>query len=159
MTPEQLEEVPGIGEKTLEKIGTAVRHYFAQLDAAADTDAGPLGTESSEAEDTNEAALDKQAGAGSEVEAEETEASEVSEEIEEMEPGEVPTLDLVDEMALAETGEISEVGEEGEGDSQSLMKNFLEDATATDNDDQPVSVDAPDASEPDLDTWEEKEKP
>ena len=35
MTPEQLEEVPGIGEKTLEKIGTAVRHYFAQLDAAA----------------------------------------------------------------------------------------------------------------------------
>jgi transcription termination/antitermination protein NusA len=160
MTPEQLEEVPGIGEKTLEKIGTAVRHYFAQLDAASDTDAGPLGTETSEAEDANEAALDKQAGAGSVVEALEAEDSEVSDEIEELEPGEVPTLDLVDEMALAETGEISEVGEgEGEGDSQSLMKNFLEDATATDNDDQPVSVDAPDASEPDLDTWEEKEKP
>jgi hypothetical protein len=49
--------------------------------------------------------------------------------------------------------------EEGEGDSQSLMKNFLEDATATDNDDQPVSVDAPDAREPALDDWEEKEKP
>ena len=160
MTPEQLEEVPGIGEKTLEKIGTAVRHYFAQLDAASDTDAGPLGTESSEAEDANEAALDKQAGAGSEVEAEETKDSEVSEEIDELEPGEVPTLDLVDEMALAEGGDISEIGEaEGEGDSQSLMKNFLEDATATDNDDQPVSVDAPDAREPDLDAWEEKEKP
>ncbi|HTU50104.1 MAG TPA: transcription termination factor NusA [Acidobacteriaceae bacterium] len=160
MTPEQLEEVPGIGEKTLEKIGTAVRHYFAQLDAAADTDAGPLGTESSEAEDTNEAALDKQAGAGSEVEAEETEESEVSEEISELEPGEVPTLDLVDEMELTGKGEISEIADaEGEGDSQSLMKNFLEDATATDNDDQPVSVDAPDAEEPDLDTWEEKEKP
>ena len=28
MTPEQLEEIPGIGEKTLEKIGVAVRHYF-----------------------------------------------------------------------------------------------------------------------------------
>src|SRR5487761_953015 len=69
MTPEQLEEVPGIGEKTLEKIGTAVRHYFAQLDASADTDASPLGTESSEAEDTNEAALDKQAGAGADLEA------------------------------------------------------------------------------------------
>ena len=39
------------------------------------------------------------------------------------------------------------------------MKNFLEDATATDNDDQPVSVDAPDAREPALDAWEEKEKP
>jgi len=160
MTPEQLEEVPGIGEKTLEKIGTAVRHYFAQLDAAADTDAGPLGTESSEAEDTNEAALDRQAGAGADLEASEAEKSEVSEEIAELEPGEVPILDVADEMELNETGDISEIAEaEGEGDSQSLMKNFLEDATATDNDDQPVSVDAPDAHEPALDTWEEKEKP
>ena len=32
MTPEQLEEIPGIGEKTLEKIGTAVRHYFGQYE-------------------------------------------------------------------------------------------------------------------------------
>ncbi len=160
MTPEELEEVPGIGEKTLEKIGTAVRHYFAQLDTAADTDAGPLGTESSEAEDTNEAALDRQAGAGADVEASETEESEVSEEIAELEPGEVPTLDLVDEMQLTEIGGISEIADaEGEGESQSLMKNFLEDATATDNDDQPVSVDAPDAREPALDEWEEKEKP
>jgi len=30
MTPEQLEEVPGIGEKTVEKISVAVRHYFGQ---------------------------------------------------------------------------------------------------------------------------------
>jgi transcription termination/antitermination protein NusA len=30
MTPEQLEEIPGIGEKTLEKISLAVRHYFGQ---------------------------------------------------------------------------------------------------------------------------------
>jgi N utilization substance protein A len=32
MTPEQLEEIPGIGEKTLEKISTAVRHYFGQYE-------------------------------------------------------------------------------------------------------------------------------
>jgi len=32
MTPEQLEEVPGIGEKTVEKISTAVRHYFGQYE-------------------------------------------------------------------------------------------------------------------------------
>jgi N utilization substance protein A len=32
MTPEQLEEIPGIGDKTLEKIGTAVRHYFGQYE-------------------------------------------------------------------------------------------------------------------------------
>ncbi len=30
MTPEQLEEIPGIGEKTLEKISVAVRHYFGE---------------------------------------------------------------------------------------------------------------------------------
>ena len=32
MTPEQLEEVPGIGDRTLEKISTAVRHYFGQYE-------------------------------------------------------------------------------------------------------------------------------
>jgi N utilization substance protein A len=32
MTPEQLEEIPGIGEKTLEKISIAVRHYFGQFE-------------------------------------------------------------------------------------------------------------------------------
>jgi N utilization substance protein A len=34
MTPEQLEEIPGIGEKTLEKISVAVRHYFGQFEEA-----------------------------------------------------------------------------------------------------------------------------
>ena len=34
MTPEQLEEIPGIGEKTLEKIAIAVRHYFGQFEEA-----------------------------------------------------------------------------------------------------------------------------
>ncbi|HXB61860.1 MAG TPA: transcription termination factor NusA [Acidobacteriaceae bacterium] len=32
MTPEQLEEVPGIGEKTVEKISVAVRHYFGMYE-------------------------------------------------------------------------------------------------------------------------------
>ena len=32
MTPEQLEEIPGIGEKTLERIGVAVRHYFGHFE-------------------------------------------------------------------------------------------------------------------------------
>jgi N utilization substance protein A len=36
MTPEQLEEVPGIGERTLEKISTAVRHYFGQYEPGED---------------------------------------------------------------------------------------------------------------------------
>src|SRR5271166_6223472 len=32
MTPEQLEEIPGIGEKTLERISVAVRHYFGEYE-------------------------------------------------------------------------------------------------------------------------------
>jgi N utilization substance protein A len=32
MTPEQLEEIPGIGEKTLERISVAVRHYFGHYE-------------------------------------------------------------------------------------------------------------------------------
>src|SRR5881392_1546224 len=35
MTPEQLEEIPGIGPKTVEKISLAVSNYFAGLEAAA----------------------------------------------------------------------------------------------------------------------------
>ncbi|SPE18142.1 Transcription termination/antitermination protein NusA [Candidatus Sulfotelmatomonas gaucii] len=32
MTPEQIMEIPGIGEKTLEKISVAVRHYFGHFE-------------------------------------------------------------------------------------------------------------------------------
>ena len=42
MTPEQLEEVPGIGEKTLEKISTAVRHYFGQYEPGEEHPATPV---------------------------------------------------------------------------------------------------------------------
>ena len=37
MTPEQLEEIPGIGEKTLEKISVAVRHYFGHFEEGEET--------------------------------------------------------------------------------------------------------------------------
>ncbi len=158
MTPEELEEVPGIGEKTLEKIGTAVRHYFAHLDAGSDTDASPLGTETSEAEDANEAALDREAGVGAGLET--ADGLALSDEATGLEPGEVPILDVAEETEPVETGELSEVvAAEDEGSSESLMENFLEKATKTDDDDRPVSVDAPDANELALDAWEEKAKP
>jgi N utilization substance protein A len=40
MTPEQLEEIPGIGEKTLEKISVAVRHYFGEYEEGEERPAG-----------------------------------------------------------------------------------------------------------------------
>ena len=47
MTPEQLEEVPGIGEKTVEKISVAVREYF-EAGAERETAEGIESTESTE---------------------------------------------------------------------------------------------------------------
>jgi N utilization substance protein A len=59
MTPEQLEEIPGIGEKTLEKISLAVRHYFEQY---------------AESEQSRKLEAAKAAAAESAVPAEESEA-------------------------------------------------------------------------------------
>src|ERR1700678_3425437 len=79
MTPEQLEEVPGIGEKTVEKISVAVRHYFGQYEegeerpaviaASAETPAeGAEEEEVSSMEKTPEAILAAEAGSGKAVE-------------------------------------------------------------------------------------------
>ncbi len=69
MTPEQLEEVPGIGEKTVEKISVAVRHYFGQYEegeARPEPTVSPVAAESepSSPEKTPEAMLAEEAGNG-----------------------------------------------------------------------------------------------
>jgi len=85
MTPEQLEEIPGIGEKTLERISVAVRHYFGHFDEAA-AESESTEAEASEAkEDEAEAVSEESAPAvDNEVEAEASpEESATAEEIEE----------------------------------------------------------------------------
>jgi len=69
MTPEQLEEVPGIGEKTVEKISVAVRHYFGQYEEGEERPeptVSPVAAESEESsmEKTPEAILAEEAGVG-----------------------------------------------------------------------------------------------
>jgi transcription termination/antitermination protein NusA len=71
MTPEQLEEVPGIGEKTVEKISVAVRHYFGQYEEgeerpaiAATAETPAEGEEVTSLEKTPEAILAAEAGSG-----------------------------------------------------------------------------------------------
>src|SRR6204780_4731821 len=60
MTPEQLEEIPGIGEKTLEKISVAVRHYFGQFEEGEEghVPATVEGAETAVSEEAREAVLD-----------------------------------------------------------------------------------------------------
>ena len=71
MTPEQLEEVPGIGEKTVEKISVAVRHYFGQYEEGeerpaivAETPTEAAEEEVSSMDTTPEAILAAEAGSG-----------------------------------------------------------------------------------------------
>ncbi len=58
MTPEQLEEIPGIGEKTLEKISVAVRHYFGQYEEGEERPATPATTEHPTVETAEEPAAE-----------------------------------------------------------------------------------------------------
>jgi N utilization substance protein A len=51
MTPEQLEEIPGIGEKTLEKISVAVRHYFGEYEPGEERPATPASVDTAAAEE------------------------------------------------------------------------------------------------------------
>jgi transcription termination/antitermination protein NusA len=67
MTPEQLEEVPGIGEKTVEKISVAVRHYFGQYEEGEERpETTPIAAqaEASSMEKTPEEILAAEAGIG-----------------------------------------------------------------------------------------------
>ncbi len=158
MTPEDLEEVPGIGEKTLEKIGAAVRHYFVQMDEANAAKAAAEASASSASETAGGEALDE-ITLNDEVQANAV-ADAAGETALNNEAGEGPILERAEETEPVDIADVSEVADaERDVVSESLMTNFLEDATATDNDDQPVSVDAPEANQPALDRWEETKKP
>jgi N utilization substance protein A len=105
MTPEQLEEIPGIGEKTLEKISVAVRHYFGQFEE----EAGP-------------------AGEGGEAAAEKSAASETGETREGQ--AEAPSADAVADTTAAEAENAAVVLEEA--DSLRAAKAETDDLAAAD---------------------------
>jgi transcription termination/antitermination protein NusA len=88
MTPEQLEEVPGIGEKTVEKISVAVRHYFGQYAegeerpaerTAAPDSASPKSEEVAPMGKVPEAILAEQSGPGPEKEVRDISAEQIAE--------------------------------------------------------------------------------
>jgi N utilization substance protein A len=105
MTPEQLEEIPGIGEKTLEKISVAVRHYFGQFEEAEAAAAAALEAEGAEpaAEAAPEAALEPEAGEAIAAEAGEAEAGQ--EEVEGATEEAAPTEAAEAEVPAGETAQ------------------------------------------------------
>jgi hypothetical protein len=66
MTPEQLEEIPGIGEKTMEKIGTAVRHYYGQYEEGEERPAPKVAAETAEPQEAQGEAAVNAASAATE---------------------------------------------------------------------------------------------
>jgi N utilization substance protein A len=103
MTPEQLEEIPGIGEKTLERISVAVRHYFGHFEEGEDgSSAATEGTEGVSAKkavgESGEAEVEVAPAVVADAEAEAENAAVVLEEAE--------------GVLLAETGEASLTGAE-----------------------------------------------
>ena len=103
MTPEQLEEIPGIGEKTLERISVAVRHYFGHFEE---------GEEGHEAETAEELTLDAE---HAEAEAAEGEpVISVESAVAESGEAEVRNADAVEADAEAEAENAEDVLEEAE---------------------------------------------
>ena len=118
MTPEQLEEIPGIGEKTLEKISVAVRHYFGEYEPGEERPAPPP-----ESEAAAEQAADAQT-------AEEIDALRLNQE---GDAGENPdgTGLVSDEVAEERLAEITEVGPALDAEGAEALVPGREDTSET----------------------------
>ena len=121
MTPEQLEEIPGIGEKTLERISVAVRHYFGHFEE---------GEEGNVAEAAEGAQLDSEHAAAEAEEGEKT----VSVESAAKQLGEAEVLNSSASVgdAEAEAENAADVIEEAEGAGESAEEVAIDDVPAAD---------------------------
>jgi N utilization substance protein A len=133
MTPEQLEEIPGIGEKTLEKISVAVRHYFGQYEEGEERPAELAAA----AEGSAEAAE----GSGSEAAKLKAEEASLDEEIDalqqdltqsEEEPASEDGSGLInDEVAEEQLAEVTEVGPDLDEEGAESVAPGREDTSET----------------------------
>ncbi len=115
MTPEQLEEIPGIGEKTLEKISVAVRHYFGEYEPGEER---AVSTEE-QAKLSSDASLDEEIDALEQDLTQEGEQS-VSEE---------GSGRIVDELADERLAELTEVGPDLDGEGAESLVPGREDVS------------------------------
>lgn len=105
MTPEQLEEIPGIGEKTLEKISLAVRHYFGEYEPGEERPEPVAAPGSAETEIAKAEAEEKAATS------EEVEALKLNQKIDEQ-PDESGSGEIHDQVAAEKIEELTESGNE-----------------------------------------------
>ena len=110
MTPEQLEEIPGIGEKTLERISVAVRHYFGHFEEGEEAPAVEGASEPGSTDEPASAA-----------------ATEVSDG-----ESEVPTPEAAAGTAEAETENSQEVLEEAENGGDTAEELAVANVPASD---------------------------
>ncbi len=122
MTPEQLEEIPGVGPKTVEKISIAVNNYFSSLDAAAaaapveaEVEGGEVAAESAAVAESDEVV------ASEELAADESAAEDVTadESVEVLADGEVDAEGEVPDEEI-QSGDSSELPTEAEASNESV---------------------------------------
>ena len=101
MTPEQLEEIPGIGEKTLEKISVAVRHYFGEYEEGEERPVEALAAAAEGGGEAGAAVAETAAEARAEAAKRKAEEASLDEEIDAL------------EQDLTQSGEESELDGEG----------------------------------------------
>ncbi len=104
MTPEQLEEIPGVGPKTVEKISIAVNNYFAILD-------GTVAPEGEPPVDSEEAVIAEALEEG--PAAEESSLSDEAAEVTADSESEVPA-------EIVDSGDLSELSSEAQASSESV---------------------------------------
>ena len=124
MTPEQLEEIPGIGEKTLEKISVAVRHYFGQYEPGEER---PAPAESAPAPEQNqqEAQAENKAETSEEVAALKQDLSQSGEESAPQDSSGA----VHDEVAAEEISELTESGSKIENEGAEPVTAGTEDTS------------------------------
>jgi len=140
MTPEQLEEIPGIGEKTLEKISVAVRHYFGQYEEGEERPAQPAAAAAEGAEAAAGAETGAPQASAEEAERKAEEAS-LDEEIDalkqdltqsEEEPADKDGTGIIrDEVAEERIAELTEVGPDLDDEGAESLVPGREDTSAT----------------------------
>jgi transcription termination/antitermination protein NusA len=134
MTPEQLEEIPGIGEKTLERISVAVRHYFGHFEEGEEAPAAEAGEGAAEEKavsESGEAEVKAAEVVAGEAEAGAENAAETIEEAEMVRAAEAETDEL--ERADARTEALAE--DQAESESETLAELAVENVPAAEDSD------------------------